>query len=175
MKLTGKRAMSIVINREPLSTRRALCLVYVILAVALALSLPGMCKQASAACGDAGQACCPRYRSSVGFIGPEHCNAGLGCNVATKKCVSPCGGNGQVCCDGPDTNANQSRWFNTGQGLIPTKPMCATGSCDSVTRRCTTCGGAEGDQCCSPDINHAVFHCVDDNLTCRGGLVSGAA
>lgn len=119
-------------------------------------------------CGAEGHACCGPYRGSAGIIGPDHCDAGLGCDEATRTCVSPCGGDGQVCCDGPDTNAGQARFY-CGEGAgtcVPTRNMCDAGACDVTTRRCGACGLVAGAACCAPEPTMALATCRGDHLTC---------
>ena len=122
-------------------------------------------------CGALGEACCrPPGSPSVPGVGAVvSCDNNLGCDVATNKCVSPCGGTGQVCCDGPDTRA--TKWTADGKLYSPNtwnmKEMCATGGCDPASHRCFACGNADGQACCPPDAEQATARCVGENLHCQ--------
>lgn len=122
-------------------------------------------------CGTQGGRCCDVYRSpSGGVIGPSHCNEGLGCNVATNKCESPCGNPGQVCCDGPETVAPQggALYRDSSGSFVSRKPMCEASSCDRTKRRCVTdCGKNAGDACCGPQPQLAVASCINPSLACQ--------
>lgn len=107
-------------------------------------------------CGALGKACCraPAASQNIPGLGPVvNCQRGLGCDITTNKCVSTCGGTGQVCCDGPETRA--TRWTADGFLYSPNYPdlreMCGTGVCDRQTHRCITCGTRDGGPCCSSD------------------------
>lgn len=122
-------------------------------------------------CGALGEGCCrpPGSVSSPG-VGPVvACDTGLGCDVSTNTCVSPCGGTGQVCCDGPDTRA--TKWTSDGKLYSPTGPfvrdMCNAGACDPVSHRCFACGNADSQPCCGPDAQQATARCVGENLHCE--------
>jgi hypothetical protein len=131
-------------------------------------------------CGAAGEACCqpPGGAHSSPSLGPlVSCQTGLGCDVTTLTCVSPCGGNGQVCCDGPETRA--VKWTAKGQPYSRTdqwnlRDMCAGGACDKQTHRCFACGLDDGAPCCPPDAAQATPRCVGDRLECKdSGLCEG--
>jgi hypothetical protein len=131
-------------------------------------------------CGAPGQRCCLAPFQNLPAFGPlVSCQRGLGCDVTTNKCVSPCGGSGQVCCDGPETRA--LKWTAEGNVYSPTswnlREMCDTGACDIQAHRCYTCGTQDGGPCCPPDASQATARCVGDSLECQfdpgGFAVSG--
>jgi hypothetical protein len=129
-------------------------------------------------CGQPGQSCCKRRSSLPGFD-PRYCDVGAGCDIATNTCVSPCGGGGQACCDGPDTYAPQgnesptSPFFCRGTDCFPRKQMCAAGACTRETRRCNEqCGKTAGAACCPPDAGIAVASCKTADLVCEFGAQS---
>lgn len=126
--------------------------------------------QLQLSCGQEGSVCCEPYQGSSGVIGPEHCDIGLGCNVATNTCERPCGGAGQVCCDGPETWAAQGGpvFVERSGNIVPRKNMCEQSSCDRATRRCVaSCGMNEGEPCCGPQPDLGVASCVNPALACR--------
>jgi hypothetical protein len=124
-----------------------------------------------AQCGALGKACCrpPAALHIPADLGPiVSCQQGLGCDITTGKCVSSCGGTGQVCCDGPETRA--TKW--TARGLYSPnswnmREMCDAGACERQTHRCFTCGTQEGGRCCPPDAAQATARCVGDRLKCE--------
>jgi hypothetical protein len=136
-------------------------------------------------CGDLGGRCCrPPSSVSIPGLGPlVSCDRGMGCDVAADRCVQPCGGEGQVCCDGPETRA--LKWTDEGAvfspdappGLAPLREMCDRGGCDRPTHRCFACGTTAGAACCPPDAAQATARCVGDrHLECEfdaGSTVSG--
>lgn len=91
--------------------------------------------------------------------------SGLGCDLTTFTCVSPCGSAGDVCCDGPDTRA--LRWTSntvyspTGPTL---KEMCFAGYCDKNSHKCIGCISTAGSVCCPPDASQATARCIRSNL-----------
>ena len=122
-------------------------------------------------CGAAGEACCRAPASSqVPSLGPlVACNVGLGCDIQTNTCVSPCGGTGQVCCDGPETRA--PKWTADGKVYSPNtwdmQEMCRAGACERQSHRCFDCGTADGQPCCPPDAAQATARCIGDRLSCN--------
>jgi hypothetical protein len=122
-------------------------------------------------CGGLGGPCCKAPFQNVAAFGPYvSCNEGLGCDISTGKCVAPCGGTGQVCCDGPETRA--PRWTVDGRVYSPNYPglreMCNQGGCDLQMHRCgIPCGTQDNDPCCPPDAKQATAHCVGPNLECH--------
>lgn len=133
-------------------------------------------------CGALGETCCraPLASQNVPAFGPlVGCQQGLGCDIATNKCVSNCGGAGQVCCDGPETRA--PKWTADGKIYSPNywnmREMCDKGACDRQTHRCFTCGTQDGGPCCPPDAAQATARCIGDSLECefdpQGFFVSG--
>ena len=97
------------------------------------------------------------------------CGKGLGCDISTLTCVSPCGAPGEACYDGPETRALGWRGLGdvyslTGLGLID---MCAQGTCDQPTHRCVACSSAPGTACCPPDASQATARCIGINLDCK--------
>jgi hypothetical protein len=122
-------------------------------------------------CGAPGQRCC-RWSSTIPGLDPRYCQAGAGCDIATDTCVTPCGGGGQVCCDGPDTYAPQGDRSPTGPyctdgDCAPRKQMCNSGACTRATRRCDDrCGKTAGAACCAPDAGIAVASCKAPGLMC---------
>ncbi len=121
-------------------------------------------------CGDEGHACCGPSPANRSELDPPFCNKTLGCNILTNRCESPCGQVGQVCCDGPDTDAPR-------KGLSPNsrllKPMCEASVCDGTKRRCVTdCGMKAGEPCCGPQPPLAVASCINPSLTCHFDDVS---
>lgn len=131
-------------------------------------------------CGETGQRCCKAAPTPGGaVIDSPHCSAGLGCDAATNRCVAPCGGDGQVCCDGPDTIAPRGGAHPTGpycpRGIdtcAKRKPMCNSGTCNNVSRRCTSCGQSVNSACCLPDLQHALATCRGAALACQHSDVS---
>ena len=129
-------------------------------------------------CDKTGVACCVADSA----VPTAHCIGGaVGCNIATNKC-EPCGGPGQVCCDGPHTAFNGK---NLSYEPSPWNPelspvMCRQpASCDARqvnghwegSRTCKACGTARGAACCAPDAEFAVTRCVDaDPGIVRGRL-----
>jgi hypothetical protein len=121
-------------------------------------------------CGAVGGPCCRAPFQNVPAFGPlVSCQEGLGCDVTTNKCVSTCGGPGQVCCDGPETRA--LKWTADGKVQSPNswnlREMCNQGACDRQTHRCFACGTQEGAPCCPPDAAQATARCVGDHLQCQ--------
>jgi len=119
-------------------------------------------------CGALGKACCRAPHQDVPAFGPlVSCQQGLGCDITTNKCVSTCGGPGQVCCDGPETRA--TKWTAAGWNYSPSDPnlreMCDAGVCDRQTHRCITCGTRDGGRCCSSDAAQAIARCFRDAKT----------
>ncbi len=122
------------------------------------------------ACGALGKACCraPTASQNVPAFGPlVSCQHGLGCDITTNRCVSTCGGPGQVCCDGPETRA--PKWTPDGKLYSPNsrnlREMCDAGVCDRQTHRCVTCGTRDGGACCSSDAAQATPRCFRDART----------
>lgn len=133
-------------------------------------------------CGAQGEACCraPAASQNVPAFGPlVACNTGLGCDIVTNTCVSPCGGSGQVCCDGPETRA--PKWTADGKVYSPNYwnmlEMCRNGACERQSHRCFSCGTEDGQPCCPPDAAQATARCIGDNIECdfdpRGHYESG--
>jgi hypothetical protein len=131
-------------------------------------------------CGALGEACCRAPFQNVPAFGPlVSCQQGLGCDITTDKCVSTCGGPGQVCCDGPETRA--PKWTANGKIYSPNywnmREMCDQGACDRQTHRCFTCGTQDGGPCCPPDAAQATARCIGRFLECefdpQGFYVSG--
>jgi hypothetical protein len=131
-------------------------------------------------CGALGQPCCRAPFQNVATDGPlVSCQQGLGCDIVTGTCVSPCGGTGQVCCDGPETRA--PKWTADGKVYSPNRwdmrEMCDKGACDKQTHRCFACGTQDGEPCCPPDVAQATARCIGDFLQCefdpQGFYVSG--
>jgi hypothetical protein len=121
-------------------------------------------------CGALGKDCCraPAGSQNISAFGPlVSCQEGLGCDITTNKCVSPCGSPGQVCCDGPETRA--PKWTPDGKIYSPNswnmREMCNTGVCDKQTHRCITCGTQTGGPCCSSDAAQATTRCFRDAQT----------
>jgi len=121
-------------------------------------------------CGALGKACChaPTASQNVPAFGPlVSCQQGLGCDITIGKCVSSCGGTGQVCCDGPETRA--LKWTADGKVYSPNfwnmREMCEAGVCDKQTHRCITCGTHDGGPCCSSDAAQATARCFRDAKT----------
>jgi hypothetical protein len=128
--------------------------------------------QLFARCGTLGKACCraPDASQNPAAFGPlVSCKEGLGCDISSNTCVSPCGGTGQVCCDGPETRA--PKWTVDGKIYSPDnwtmREMCDTGACDRQSHRCYTCGSQDGGRCCPPDAAQATARCVGDFLECE--------
>lgn len=125
---------------------------------------------AQAFCGKLGFQCCRPPAGSSAAAQPNlvTCDAGLGCDVDTNRCVQPCGGDGQACCDGPTTVA--PRWTIEGFVESPNSPlltpMCNTGGCASATHRCESCGMTEGTPCCAPDASRSSAFCANSQLEC---------
>lgn len=122
-------------------------------------------------CGGPRQVCCtpPRPIDFPATSGPlVTCNTGLGCDLASNTCVSPCGRAGQVCCDGPDTRAPQ--WTSDGRVYVPTglvREMCTGAVCDPQERRCkASCGLRKGQACCPPQPGIGVGTCQAPTLIC---------
>jgi len=131
-------------------------------------------------CGGLGDPCCWAPFQNVPAFGPYvSCNEGLGCDISTGKCVAPCGGVRQVCCDGPETRA--PKWTVDGKVYSPEyaglREMCNQGGCDLQMHRCgIPCGTQDNDPCCPPDGKQASAHCVGLNLECvfdSGTVTSG--
>jgi hypothetical protein len=125
-----------------------------------------------ARCGVVGQLCCQPSQSYLRGQGLYRCDKGLGCNVESGKCETACGGPGQPCCDGPETNA--PRWTAGGQVSSPTGPllksMCESGrTCSPQSLKCSTsqCGMQPGDACCLPDVRQATASCTGSRLYCQ--------
>jgi len=125
-------------------------------------------------CGAVGQTCC-KWSKSLPGQDPRYCLAGAGCDITTNTCVAPCGGSGQVCCDGPDTYAPQADRSPTGLycfngSCSARKQMCDAGACTKSTRRCDTqCGKTAGAACCAPDAGIAVASCKSPGIRCAFG------
>jgi hypothetical protein len=122
------------------------------------------------ACGALGKACCRAPRQNIPAFGPlVSCQQGLGCDITTNTCVSPCGGPGQVCCDGPETRA--PKWTADGKIYSPNywnmQEMCDKGACDRQSHRCFTCGVQDGAPCCPPDAAQATARCMSAFLECE--------
>jgi hypothetical protein len=120
-------------------------------------------------CGALGKACCraPAALQNIPAFGPVvSCQKGLGCDITTNKCVSTCGGTGQVCCDGPETRATKwsDRWLYSPNDRN-LREMCDTGVCDRQTHRCITCGNRQKGSCCSSDASQATARCFRDSVT----------
>ena len=129
-------------------------------------------------CDKAGQRCCPPDHQ----VNTSHCHKSLGCNITTGLC-EPCGGPGQVCCDGDYTGFSRKSY--SGILLDPTERIqtCNEGArCDALlapdgvtwtgTRRCTSCGNKKGGSCCAPDASFGLGRCFSDptiarRLTCN--------
>ncbi len=120
------------------------------------------------ACDVAGSTCC-RPDSEVKT---QHCDGLVGCNVASGNC-EPCGGSGQVCCDGPYTGFSNKNYVGIYFDDSIRTTSCdaglrcdATLAPDGVTwiglRRCLPCGSQVGGPCCAPDNNIALGHCFPD-------------
>ena len=96
------------------------------------------------------------------------CNSGLGCDIKTHTCVTPCGGTGQACCDGPETRA--TKWTADGKLYSPNtynmKEMCVGGACNAATHACFGCGTVDGGACCPPDAAQATARCFGHNMSC---------
>lgn len=122
-------------------------------------------------CGAAGEACCRAPAASqVPSLGPlVACQVGLGCDIQTNTCVAPCGGTGQVCCDGPETRA--PKWTADGKVYSPNtwdmQEMCRAGACDRQSHRCFDCGTVDGQRCCPPDAAQATARCIGERLSCE--------
>ena len=132
-------------------------------------------------CGNLGNKCCrPPIGGSDSSFGPlVSCDVGLGCDITTDRCVSPCGGEGQVCCDGPETRA--LKWTDTGKVFSPDPSsgffdggvvrqlieLCKSGACDKPSHRCIPCGTTPGAACCPPDAAQATARCVAPHQECK--------
>ena len=122
-------------------------------------------------CGSVGEACCRAPAASqVPSLGPlVACNVGLGCDIQTNTCVQPCGGTGQVCCDGPETRA--PKWTADGKPYSPNtwdmQEMCKAGACERQSHRCFACGTVDGQPCCPPDAAQATARCIGERLSCE--------
>jgi hypothetical protein len=122
-------------------------------------------------CGDLGEARCHAPGGpvipSLGHL--VACSEGLGCDVRTDTCVKPCGGTGQVCCDGPETRA--PKWTADGRVFSPNyinmREMCDAGACDRQSHRCESCGTRDGAACCPPDQAQATAFYTDTHLECE--------
>jgi hypothetical protein len=130
-------------------------------------------------CGALGEDCC-RAPIQNPDSGPYvSCQDGLGCDITTGKCVSPCGGTGKVCCDGPGTRA--TKWTPDGKVYSPNtwnmREMCDQGACDRQSHRCFACGTQDGAPCCPPDAAQATARCIGTHVECEfdpvGFFVSG--
>jgi hypothetical protein len=65
-------------------------------------------------CGDETWGCRHPSFATDPRLGPiVSCYLGLGCDIVTHKCVSPCGSPEEVCCDGSYTQAPM--WSDSGQ------------------------------------------------------------
>jgi len=124
-------------------------------------------------CGGLGERCCrpPGSPTSPGVGAVVACGENLGCDITTNTCVSPCGGTGQVCCDGPDTRA--TKWTADGKLYSPNtwnmREMCDAGACDPASHRCFAFGTTDGAACCPPDAEQATARCVGERLHCEFG------
>ncbi|KAH8742636.1 hypothetical protein BGZ57DRAFT_919963 [Hyaloscypha finlandica] len=120
-------------------------------------------------CGSEGQECCTPSFATIPEYGPlVKCDTGLGCDLTTSTCVSPCGAPGEPCCDGPETRA--LKWNNYGV-YSPTgfqmKEMCNDGFCDKPSHKCFDCTSTPGSACCPPDASQATARCNGENLECK--------
>ena len=120
-------------------------------------------------CGAVGQSCCePNIPLNPAYGPLVKCNSGLGCDITTKTCVSPCGEPGGVCCDASDTRA--LGWTRDGAVFSPVgtflKEMCRSGTCDKPSHRCVSCASGPGTACCPPDASQVTARCIGDNLRC---------
>jgi hypothetical protein len=121
-------------------------------------------------CGALGGVCCHAPVATDPSLGPiVACNKGLGCDVLSNRCVQPCGGTGQACCDGPETRA--TKWTAAGALYSPNTfnmvEMCNAGACDAQSHRCFSCGTKGGQACCPPDAAQATARCIGDHVECQ--------
>lgn len=122
-------------------------------------------------CGASGNICChaPEIAYNPTYGPLVYCDEGLGCDIITDQCVQPCGGAGQVCCDGSETRA--LKWTREGRVYSPTGfeliEMCDKGACDITSHRCFSCGATVGSACCPPDASQATQRCVGNNIMCQ--------
>jgi hypothetical protein len=134
--------------------------------------LPGHRPPLPPICGPEGNPCCkgPDTPLTLSEYGPlRHCNQGLGCDIVNDRCVKPCGGAGQVCCDSQQTRA--VIWDANGRISSPTSPglldMCSGTSCDKASHRCVACGSVDGASCCPPSAQQATASCTAPGLECQ--------
>jgi hypothetical protein len=122
-------------------------------------------------CDKPGNPCCLRDAE----VKTPHCHKSLGCNVATRRC-EPCGGQGQVCCDGDFTGFSlrgysgflldpQERTTTCNPGLRCDAKLAADGKTWLGTRRCQPCGTTLGGPCCAPDASYGLGRCFADAAT----------
>jgi hypothetical protein len=122
-------------------------------------------------CNDLGNACC----HPLNGVGDPWCEViGGGCDVVANRCVKPCGGPGQVCCDGSDTFASHAGASPEPGCLLvhgectSRTNMCLTGVCSIGTHRCgAACGQAIGAACCPPDAQLGVASCRAPRTYCK--------
>ena len=130
-------------------------------------------RPASPSCGTLGAPCChaPQSASNPAFGPLVHCGNALGCDIVEDKCVQPCGGVRQACCDGPETLA--VKWTNKGTLYQPMvsamgfRPMCDNGECDLQSHRCISCGVTLNSPCCPPDAQQATARCYGHDRLCE--------
>jgi hypothetical protein len=123
-------------------------------------------------CGDETWGCCHPSFATDPALGPiVSCYPGLGCDIVTHKCVSPCGSPGEVCCDGSDTRAPM--WSDSYQTVFSPvdwasrKEMCSGGYCDQPTHRCIACPSTEGSPCCPRGVGQQAAQCNGQGLLCK--------
>lgn len=121
-----------------------------------------------ALCNTPGLSCCPADSQ----VKTRHCDQSVGCNIISGKC-EPCGGLGQVCCDGPYTGFSGKDYSNVLFDSPERVESCDSGlRCDATlapdgvtwlgTRRCQPCGTTQGGPCCAPDDRYGLGRCFSD-------------
>ena len=119
-------------------------------------------------CDTPGSPCCSRDAN----VKTRHCHKSLGCNIDTNEC-EPCGGAGQVCCDGDYTGFSlrgysgflldsQERISTCNPGLRCDAALAPDGITWIGTRRCQPCGTTKNAPCCAPDTSYGLGRCYND-------------
>jgi N-acetylneuraminic acid mutarotase len=93
----------------------------------------------------------------------DHCDIGLGCDWTTGTCGA-CGGQGQPCCDGPNTEFAGTCYTDPTTGT--SCAICNVGSCNAVAHVCQACGSVAGAACCPPTSSNPAATCSASGLGC---------